>query len=123
MSNKIGCQQCQKVKSINFYVALMPSTISSAQGVGFFNIRSSRVLEKILDRSVLGQVGVLNYSVTYWALTISNEEAGWSKVYKVYTRKIKTSLYTSNVESVYLEIGPGQILNLEERLSQNIAPR
>ena len=102
MANKIGCQQCQKVKSINFYVALMPSTISSDQGVGFFNIRSSRLLERILDRSVLGQVGVLNYSVTYWALTISNEEAGWSKVYKVYTRKIKTSLYTSDVESGYI---------------------
>ena len=102
MANKIGCQQCQKVKYIHFYVALVPSTISSGQGVGFFNFRSSRVLEKILDRSVLGQVGVLNYSVTYWALTISNEEAGWSKVYKVYTRKIKTSLYTSDVESGYI---------------------
>ena len=82
VSEKNMCQQCQKVKSINFYVALMPSTISSDQGVGFFNIRSSRVLEKILDRSVLGQAGVLNYSFTYWALTISNEEAGsgWQKL-------------------------------------------
>ena len=59
----------------------------------FFSIRLSGVLEKILDSgSVLGQVGVLDYSVTRWALTISNEEAGCSKVYKIYTRKKKTSL-------------------------------
>ena len=93
MANKIGCQQCQKVKSINFYVALMPSTISRA---GYWK------KYWIGQFWPLGQVGVLNYSVTYWALTISNEEAGWSKVYKVYTRKIKTSLYTSDVESGYI---------------------
>ena len=53
----------------------------------------------------MGQVGVLNYSVTRWALTLSNEEARWSKVYKVFTRKIKTSL--SESDALYAGLSQG----------------